>query len=117
MLQQKKSTQYSVAMKGPSPLAVTSALRGYFIPSSQIQLRKAQADLLNHFVKAKWVQNSVTLTSGDIMNCIEIKKAGVAASPAAHRTLLLTHGFGSGLGFSGPILIIWHPFLIVLSPW
>ena len=83
-------------MKG-APLAVTNALRSYFIPSSQIQLRKSQADLLNHFVKAKWTQHSIQLDSGDLMNCIDIKKDGASTSP--HRTLLLTHGFGSGLGF------------------
>ena len=63
----------------------------------------AQNNLLKQFVKSKYESKS-----SNMLNFIEIKKKNDSGSK--ERVLVLTHGFGSGLGFYYGIYILYYCF-------
>lgn len=79
---------------------VSKKLRELYIPSSLAKLRRAQDSLLMAFVKSKFESRVVHLNSGEFINLIELSNSSRIRSPAEPgRSLLLTHGYGSGLAF------------------
>jgi pimeloyl-ACP methyl ester carboxylesterase len=79
-------------------------LRKNFIPTSTDQQLKSLQNLLGHFCKSDVVYKTAKLSNG-YLNYVEVVKKTVDGSPLPSqnerpkRTLLLMHGFGSGLGF------------------
>ena len=76
------------------------SLRRLFIPTSIAELRKAQSNLLSKFVKSKMISKITALDSDEYINAVELRHPSFTEKGSKNsRTLLLTHGYGSGLGF------------------
>lgn len=79
---------------------LSKRLRELYIPSSIAKLRRAQDLLLSHFVASRVESRVVLLDSGESINLVELnvtRRRRLAGE--AKRTILLTHGYGSGLCF------------------
>ena len=79
---------------------VSKKLRQLYIPSSIVKLQRAQDTLLSKFVKSRFDSRVVVLDSGEFINMIEMKSTSRKRDAGEReRTIVLTHGYGSGLGF------------------
>jgi pimeloyl-ACP methyl ester carboxylesterase len=77
-------------------------LRRAWIPSTHSQLMDAQTAVLNHFVKAPLFPRRILLHNGYVVNAVDSQSEtnfALKNSSLPQSTLLLLHGFGSGLGF------------------
>ena len=78
----------------------SNKVRELYIPSSILKLRNAQEDLLRYFVKSDFESRIVSVRQSDFLNLIELKPNKSAPTTSLNpTTILLTHGYGSGLGF------------------
>ena len=76
-------------------------LRSFYIPTSPNQLLESQRKLLQQFVKRPVEHKKFVLSSGDYLNYVDVK-GNSSSSTSSHQqskpTLILMHGYGSGLG-------------------
>jgi hypothetical protein len=73
-------------------------LRRVFIPTSPALLLSSQKRIFETFVKVPVTHKQYRLRNGEFINYVEIDR-GVQEPGAENKTLVLTHGYASGLGF------------------
>ena len=109
VLQQEKSLQHftidhkSIKDADGSEGLWSSAMytfRSIWIPATPKTVIDAQKNIFARFVKADVAHKRFQLADGHYINYVDIDNRKTNDTPGtAHSTLLLTHGYGSGLAF------------------